>query len=121
MSDELRDHLAVALREYRERKKLTQKDLAQLCGVTQTTISEIENGKANPTIDVLARISEALAVPPSALLGAGMMLGTIGGLLAAPILGGIVGSLVGRTEKKGFEDWAAAKLLEGITEALRKD
>lgn len=44
----------------RKQRNLTQKDLAKLCGVTQSKISKIENGDANPTLKVLRKIANAL-------------------------------------------------------------
>jgi transcriptional regulator with XRE-family HTH domain len=115
-----RENLAQALRDYRERKRLTQKELAQLCSITQTTVSEIENGKANPTLDVLVKLAEALQVPIVGLLGAGAILGLVGGLLGPAVLGTVVGALLGRKHPEGYEGWAANKLMDGVTDALNK-
>lgn len=115
MSNELKESLATSVRMYRERNGLTQKELANRCGVTQTTISEIENGRANPTLGVLARISESLSIPPAALLGAGVILGLVGGMLAGPIVGRVVGNLLDRKRKQGFEHWMAQTLVDGIS------
>lgn len=41
-------------------KGLTQKDLAQLTGISQADISRIENGDANPTLDTIQRLAVAL-------------------------------------------------------------
>ena len=43
----------------RKRKKFTQKELAELVGVSHPRISEIEKGKANPTLSLLSRIADA--------------------------------------------------------------
>lgn len=42
---------------------MTQMELAKKSRVSQTTISQIENGKRNPTIVVMMRISKALDEP----------------------------------------------------------
>jgi transcriptional regulator with XRE-family HTH domain len=120
MQNSPRESLARALREYRERKQLTQKDLAQLCNITQTTVSEIENGKANPTLDVLLKLAAALQVPLAGLVGGGMILGALGGLLGPPAVGAVVGALLGRAKPEGYEGWVANKLMEGVTEAFDK-
>lgn len=39
---------------------LTIRDLAELTGISKTTISEIERGVRNPTLDVLQNIFEYL-------------------------------------------------------------
>lgn len=50
------------IKEIRERKKLTQKELAKLAGTTHWTINHIENGKRRPSTTMLERIAEALEV-----------------------------------------------------------
>jgi ribosome-binding protein aMBF1 (putative translation factor) len=44
----------------RERRGLTQADLAELTGIDQADISRIERGSANPTERTLSRIGDAL-------------------------------------------------------------
>jgi len=48
------------LKELRSKKKLTQEDLAIISGVPRTTISRIETGKRNISIDKLIMIANAL-------------------------------------------------------------
>jgi transcriptional regulator with XRE-family HTH domain len=120
MTDYTKLALGQALRDCRDRKRLTQKELAEQCGLTQTTVSEIENGKANPTLDVLQRLAESLGVPLVAFLGGGMILGTLGGILGAAVVGMAVGSLLGRNGEEGYEEWVASKLVEGLTATSRK-
>jgi ribosome-binding protein aMBF1 (putative translation factor) len=52
--------LAMQIVELRERRGLTQEDLAKLTGIDQGDISRIERGSANPTERTLARIADAL-------------------------------------------------------------
>lgn len=118
MSDRTRQDLADALRRYRERKGLTQKELAQICGITQTTVSEIENGKANPTLEVLQRLAEALGVPVVGLLGGEAVVGALGSLLTPPVVGSLVAALLGKAQHGGYEAWVANKLVEALTEGL---
>ena len=40
--------------------KMTQKELATECGLTQANISNIEKGMSKPTIDSLRKIADAL-------------------------------------------------------------
>ena len=49
--------------EYRKRKSLTIKELANLIGVTPSLLSQIEKGTANPSINTLKQISSALEIP----------------------------------------------------------
>lgn len=51
----------------REYKKMTQKDLGEKAGVSQMYISKLERGIANPTIDQVIILSEALEVSPYTL------------------------------------------------------
>jgi transcriptional regulator with XRE-family HTH domain len=106
--------LASTLKELRERKQLTQKRLASLAGVTQATISELENGKANPTLDVIVKIAAALQFPPNALLGAGTLLGSLGFALGAPLTGAVVGALLGSSLTPSVKEWISSKLVEGF-------
>lgn len=39
---------------------MTQKQLAELAGISRTMITEIENGNANPSVDVAKRIAAVL-------------------------------------------------------------
>lgn len=49
--------------EYRKRKELSIKELANLTGVTPSLLSQIEKGTANPSINTLKQISSALDIP----------------------------------------------------------
>jgi ribosome-binding protein aMBF1 (putative translation factor) len=55
-------YLAIArqVAEQRERRQLSQRELAELCGTTQSAIARIERGNRPPRIDTLLRISNAL-------------------------------------------------------------
>lgn len=46
--------------ERRKRLRVTQKDLAEIAGVSVRTISAIELGKVNPSICLLNKISEPI-------------------------------------------------------------
>lgn len=52
--------LAMQIVELRERRGLTQMELAEATGIDQGDISRIERGSANPTERTLGRIAEAL-------------------------------------------------------------
>jgi len=48
------------LKSARAAKDLSQEDLARLCGVSRQTISAIEKGDYNPTINLCIAICKAL-------------------------------------------------------------
>lgn len=52
--------LAFYIAKTREKMKLSQTQLSKKTGITQCDISRIEGGVANPTIETLSRICEAL-------------------------------------------------------------
>ena len=56
------------IRKYRIERKLSQKELAQLIGVSNSRVSNWEQGINRPDVDLLADICRALRVSPSELL-----------------------------------------------------
>lgn len=52
--------LAAALLRRRRDLNLTQGQLAERCGVSQTEISRIESGLTNPTMATVSRLASAL-------------------------------------------------------------
>ncbi|MFB1487752.1 MULTISPECIES: helix-turn-helix transcriptional regulator [unclassified Thiocapsa] len=54
--------LARNLRKLRVSAGLSQDDLAERTGLSQTWISRLESGGANPTIETLSSIAEALEI-----------------------------------------------------------
>jgi putative transcriptional regulator len=48
------------LKELRQRSNLTQEQLAKMVGISRTMITEIENGKANPSVKVAKKIAAVL-------------------------------------------------------------
>jgi transcriptional regulator with XRE-family HTH domain len=60
--------LGEVIRRRRQAKRLTQEPLAELAGSHWTYISEIENGRRNPGVDVLRRIASGLETPLSKLI-----------------------------------------------------
>ena len=60
--------MPMSIRERRTAKGLTQVQLAQVAGVDQTTISDLERGEnTNPSWETVKRISDALGVTPEEL------------------------------------------------------
>jgi len=56
------------LRKWREKKDMSQVDLATALGVDRAYISNIENGRMNPTLSTLEKIAGALSISTSELL-----------------------------------------------------
>ena len=56
------------LRTLRERKGLTQDQLADLAGVARISVARWETGGRVPTIDGVEKLAKALTVPVAALL-----------------------------------------------------
>jgi len=115
-----RDVLARSLRGYRLRKEMSQKELADACGITQATVSEIETGKGNPTFDVICKLAMALDIPPFALIGAGTALGVIGTVMAAKSLGDVVGKLLAKAGDAPVNQWIIGELLDLARTSLAK-
>jgi transcriptional regulator with XRE-family HTH domain len=59
--------LGDVIRKIRTTKKMTIKKIAAEAGVTSSLLSQIENNKANPSVNSLMAIAKALKVPMSAL------------------------------------------------------
>jgi len=56
------------LRKLRLKKNMSQVDLATALGVDRAYISNIENGRMNPTLSTLEKIAGALEIPMSELV-----------------------------------------------------
>jgi len=56
------------IRVWREYKKIKLNELAKIVGISASYLSQIENGKRNPTIDTLKLIATALRVDPEVLI-----------------------------------------------------
>jgi transcriptional regulator with XRE-family HTH domain len=52
------------VRELRERKALTQNDLAERAGISRMTVISIEHGKKSPIASVRRKLAEALGAEP---------------------------------------------------------
>ena len=58
--NELEYQLISEVIKARIEKNITQKDLATMIGTKQSNISRFENGNANPSIDFLKKVADAL-------------------------------------------------------------
>jgi len=66
--EDLRPAFGRRVRALRERRGLSQEQLAERAGLHWTYVSGIERGTRNPGLNTLGRLSRALDVPLSRLL-----------------------------------------------------
>ena len=66
--DQISAKLGDNMKRIRTKKKMSQGDVARALEVDRGYISNIENGKKNPTLATVAKIAEALKVSPNELL-----------------------------------------------------
>jgi transcriptional regulator with XRE-family HTH domain len=62
------DELGRRIKALRVGRGLTLKELESRGGISATHVSEIERGRASPTVGALGRIARALGLPPAALV-----------------------------------------------------
>lgn len=62
-----RDTLGARIRSLRHDRGLTAEALARAIGVTKGAISQIESGKANPSLSTIRRLADALRTPVAGL------------------------------------------------------
>ena len=56
------------LRAIRERRALTQEELAQMAGINRVTLNTIEAGHSEPRAGTVRKLAQALGVEPAALM-----------------------------------------------------
>lgn len=66
--DQVASHLARNLSALRQVRALTQDMLAKSAGVPRSTIANLESGQGNPSLIVLLKVANSLAVPIDELL-----------------------------------------------------
>ncbi|MFD5224939.1 helix-turn-helix domain-containing protein [Microbacterium sp. NPDC058342] len=65
---ELRERIAHSLRRERESAGLSVSELARRAGVSKATVSQLESGAGNPSVETLWAIGDALGVPFATLV-----------------------------------------------------
>ena len=50
------------IKEKRERLGISQKELAEKVGISQSFLCDIEQGRSNPSIDTAVKLAEALNI-----------------------------------------------------------
>ena len=66
--DDLRTHIAQALKREREQAGLSVSELARRASVSKATVSQLEAAAINPTVETLWALGSALGIPFSALV-----------------------------------------------------
>ncbi len=56
------------LKRIRTEKGMTQGDIVRALGVSRSFVSNVENGKTNPTLATIAKLAKALGVPTEELI-----------------------------------------------------
>jgi len=69
---DLGDRIASTLRRERERRDLSVSELARRAGVAKATVSQLENGGGNPSVETLWALASALDVPFAVLVDEGV-------------------------------------------------
>ena len=62
------EHIGKNIKKYRKLQELAQIELAVTVGIDRAYLSEIENGRTNPSINILYAIADALKVDITDLL-----------------------------------------------------
>ncbi len=62
--EEFISNLGIHLRQLRERKNISQQNLADLCDMPKTSIGRIERAEVSVTIRTIIKIANALEIEP---------------------------------------------------------
>jgi transcriptional regulator with XRE-family HTH domain len=62
-------YIGEKLKEVRTRRLLTQDELAEKAGVSQSTIANIERNNAEPQFRTIRKLAKALDIDPTELIG----------------------------------------------------
>jgi transcriptional regulator with XRE-family HTH domain len=66
--DRLRQGLALALRQLRIERSLSQEKLAAVAGIHRSYVFKLERGEVNPSLDVVTSLAGALGISTSELV-----------------------------------------------------
>lgn len=65
-------NIGIAIRSIRRQLGITQYELAEKCNISQTSLSQIENGIKRPSTRTIKKVCEVLEVPESVIYILGM-------------------------------------------------
>lgn len=65
-------NIGYAIRSIRRQLAITQHDLAERCNISQTSLSQIENGIKRPSSKTIKKICDVLELPESVIYIIGM-------------------------------------------------
>jgi transcriptional regulator with XRE-family HTH domain len=65
---DLLTRFATNVRRLREKKKLSQKSLADKVGISVSYVSMLERGQRSPPLETIEKMAKALGVPAASLL-----------------------------------------------------
>ena len=65
---DLNKNIADNLRQIRAKNRISQDELAELCGISQQYICKIEHEKVNPSIYILFKIADSLKITVNDLI-----------------------------------------------------
>ncbi len=68
MSEDISKRLGANMKRIREEKQMSQGDICRALSLDRAHVSNIENGKQNPTLDTINKIAKALGVSVDQLL-----------------------------------------------------
>ena len=107
--------MKLRIREIRKRCGLTQKELAEGIGSSESAISQYENGKRQPDYETLLKISDYFGVSVDYLLGTE----DISHSSSDPGLDAILEQLKNRNEMRMLFDLASNASTEDVLQAVR--
>jgi len=64
---DIQRQVGLNVRQWREKRELSQEELSFESGLHRTYVSGVERGVRNPTVTVLQKLAKALDVPPARL------------------------------------------------------
>ena len=56
------------VKQLRNDKGMTMLDIEVITGITESSVSKIENGKKNPALTTIIKLAQGLSISPSKLL-----------------------------------------------------
>ena len=64
----LRDHVATRIKMLRQRRRMTQEQLAKKAGIGRSFLARLETARQDPTLSTLEKLAKALGVKVARLI-----------------------------------------------------